>query len=163
LPYTPSTFFASGVRAAATLPGELRAQVETRTATHALAYFVTGDEGARSRHHALDENVPRHEHPILRRHPRTGEMVLFVTDLHVERINDLGDPESRELIDAILAHLYSPANVYEHRWVLGDLIVWDNEALQHSRPDVTLAKPRTFRRNSLNTARWTEMVGSYLP
>jgi taurine dioxygenase len=88
--------------------------------------------------------------------------VLFVTDLHVERINGLNDSESLELIEAILGHLYDDANVYEHRWRLGDLLVWDNEALQHSRPDVTHVMPRTFRRNTLNTARWVEMVGSYL-
>lgn len=87
--------------------------------------------------------------------------MLFITDLHVERINGLEESESRSLVEALLAHLYRPDNTYEHRWSLGDLIVWDNEALQHSRPDVTLAKPRTFRRNSLNTARWVEMIGSY--
>jgi taurine dioxygenase len=158
-----STWFANGARAAATLPADLRTAVAERTATHALGVFATGDPGARTRDHALPEDVPRHDHPVLRRHPRTGTPVLFVTDLHVERINGVDDAESEALIDALLAHLYGPAHVYEHRWRLGDLVVWDNQVLQHSRADVARAKPRTFRRNSLNDARWIELVGSHMP
>jgi taurine dioxygenase len=156
-----STWFANGVRAAATVSEELRSAVAGLTATHSLGVFVTGDPGARSRDHDLPVAVPRHDHPVLRSHPRTGREVLFITELHVERINGVAPAESDALLDALLAHLYSPGNVYEHRWRIGDLLVWDNQALQHRREDVTKAKPRTFRRNSLNTARWIDLVGSY--
>jgi taurine dioxygenase len=157
-----STWFANGARAAATLPADLRAAVARRTATHSLGVFATGDPGARSRDHVLPDDVPRHDHPVLRTHPRTGEPVLFITDLHVERVNGVDEAASEALIASLLGHLYAPENVYEHRWQVGDLVVWDNEALQHSRTDVSQAKPRTFRRNSLNDARWIELVGSHM-
>lgn len=159
-PMATSTAFANGARAAATLPAELRCAVAGRTAIHSLGVFVTGDPGARSRDHSLPADVPRYEHPVIREHPRTGVPVLFITDLHVERINGVEEAESAALIDALLTHLYAPVNVYEHDWCVGDLVVWDNEALQHSRADVTLAKPRTFRRNSLNDARWIDVVSN---
>jgi alpha-ketoglutarate-dependent taurine dioxygenase len=48
--------------------------------------------------------------------------------------------------------------VYEHRWTVDDFVVWDNETLQHMRSDVTNEKPRSFLRNTLHVARWSELV-----
>jgi len=157
-PQGTSTWFANGALAAATLPDELRRRIAGRTATHALGVFATGSEGARTRDHVLPPDAPRHSHPILRPHPRTGTPVLFVTDLHVERIDGMGPTESDAVIDALLAHLYRPEHLYEHRWQLHDLVVWDNEVLQHMRGDVTHETPRTFLRNTLHVARWSELV-----
>jgi len=157
-PQGTSTWYANGALAAATLPDDLRSAVEGRTATHALAALATGDSGARTRDYQLPPEAPRHSHPVLRTHPRTGEPVLFVTDLHVECIDGLDPEPSDDLIDALLVHLYQPAHVYEHRWTVGDLVVWDNETLQHMRTDVSNEKPRSFLRNTLHTARWSELV-----
>lgn len=157
-PQGTSTWFANGVLAAATLPADLRRAAEGRTAVHSLGVFATGSEGARSRDHALPPEAPRHHHPVLRVHPRTGEEVLFLTDLHAESIDGLPADESADLIEALLAHLYRPEHVYEHRWAPGDLVVWDNQALQHMRHDVSAEVPRTFHRNTLHTARWIELV-----
>ena len=156
LPANGTSWFANGVRVAATVSDDLRSAVAGLTATHSLGVFVTG---IRARAHATTTSVavPRYDHPVLRPHPRTGREVVFITELQVERINGVAPAES----DALLAHLYSSGNVYEHRWQVGDLLIWDNQALQHRREDVTTAKPRTFRRNSLNTARWVDLVGSY--
>ena len=153
-----STWFANAALAAATLPDDLRRAVDDRTATHALGVFATGSEGARTRDHVLPAEAPRFSHPVLRVHPRTGETVLFVTDLHVERIDGMDEVESDELIDALLAHLYRPEHLYEHHWRLDDLVVWDNETLQHMRGDVSTETPRTFMRNTLHVARWSELV-----
>jgi taurine dioxygenase len=157
-PQGTSTWFANGALAATTLPDDLRRAVEGRTATHALGVFATGSEGARTRDHLLPPEAPRFSHPVIRTHPRTGEPVLFVTDLHVECIDGIDPVQSAELIDALLAHLYRPEHLYEHRWQINDLVVWDNETLQHMRGDVNNEKPRTFMRNTLHVARWSELV-----
>ena len=157
-PQGTSTWFANGALAAATLPDDLRRAVEGRTASHALASLLTGDPGARTRDHELPATAPRHSHPVLRTHPRTGETVLFVTDLHIEGIDGLDADSSDRLVDALLEHLYQPAHVYEHHWSVDDLIVWDNETLQHMRADISDEKPRSFLRNTLHVARWSELV-----
>src|SRR6185436_16730073 len=91
-PQGTSTFYANGALAAATLPADLRYEVEGRTATHTLE-------------HELSPHAIRHQHPILRVHPRTGETVLFVTDLHVEYIDGVDRATSDRLINALLEHL----------------------------------------------------------
>jgi taurine dioxygenase len=125
-PQGTSTWYANGALAATTLPDDLRNAVESRTATHTLGLFAPGTEGARTREHELSPHAIRHSHPILREHPRTGETVLFLTDLHVEHIDDVDVETSDRLVDALLEHLYQPAHLYEHRWMVDDLVVWDN-------------------------------------
>jgi taurine dioxygenase len=46
----------------------------------------------------------------------------------------------------LLGYIYAPDNLYEHHWRTGDLIVWNNLALQHSRARVETDAPRTLRR-----------------
>ena len=153
-----STWFASGVQAANTLPLDLRGRIEPLTAVHALGFTTSTREGTRTRDIEVPSHAPRFSHPILRAHPRTGETVLYLTDLHVERIEGVDEAQSAALIEELLAHLYRPQHLYEHRWRLGDLVVWDNEAIQHMREDVADKKPRTFRRNTLHTARMSELL-----
>jgi taurine dioxygenase len=153
-----STWFANATAAAADLPDELQARVEGVEVTHALGSFILGRDDAKSREHELGPDATRATHPVLRKNPRTGVPVLFVTDLHAERIEGMPEAEGVELLDRLLAHLYTDDHVYEHRWQLHDLAIWDNQAIQHKREDVSTAVPRTFRRNSLNTARWVELV-----
>ena len=45
--------------------------------------------------------------------------------------------------------MYAPDNVYEHTWQVGDLLVWDNLALQHARDAVN--GRRTLRRVPVGT------------
>lgn len=150
-----STWFANSARAWATLPDDLCRAVAGREVLHTLSAVSTGDVSSRSREHPIGPIDPAHSHPIPWPHPRTGTPLLYVTDLHAASVSD---DEDGSLLAALLEHLYAPGNVYEHRWQLGDLLVWDNLALQHRRLDVSGATPRTFRRVSLNTHRFFELV-----
>jgi len=65
----------------------------------------------------------------------TGEPVLFVTEHHAERILELDEGRSREVLDRLFETLYAPDARYEHQWQLDDLLMWDNLALQHARTE----------------------------
>lgn len=75
------------------------------------------------------------DHPLCLPHPRTGLPILYLTELHAHRIVELPEPESDALIADLIAHLYAPAHVYTHHWQRHDLLIWDNLAVQHSRPE----------------------------
>ena len=49
--------------------------------------------------------------------------------------------ESEELLEALFSHLYDPAHIFEHEWREGDLVAWDNLAIQHARSTVTREGP----------------------
>jgi taurine dioxygenase len=122
-----STVFVDAVMAANTLPPSLRQRVESRSALHVLPVSIA------ERVRAPDPfDRPHAVHPVLMDHPRTGETILFV-NTRTDRIMDLEPDESEALLQELFDHLYSGAHTYAHPWTNGDLIVWDNLALQHGR------------------------------
>ena len=158
LPDTPtSTRFANGLRAAAHLDAELAAEIEHRTAVHVFP-LLEGRGDARYRVRDLDDGAPRAEHPVLLTHPVTGARILYVTAMQTDSVVGLADDESEALLERLWAALYASDNVYEHEWQVGDLLVWDNLALQHARGAVT--GRRTLRRVPVGTvlARLRETV-----
>jgi len=50
------------------------------------------------------------------------------------------------VLHELWSYLDDPAVRYEHRWQVGDLIVWDNLALQHGRRDFANGERRSLRR-----------------
>jgi taurine dioxygenase len=60
---------------------------------------------------------------------------------------ELGSEDSEDLLEELFEHLYRSEHVYAHEWRERDLIMWDNLAVQHGRPNVLLEGPtRTFRK-----------------
>ena len=78
-------------------------------------------------------------HPILRRHPVSGEESLFVceekqmdfVDGPVVELEEGPDGEGARLIRGLLAHATQERFVYTHRWQVGDLLITDNRNLLH--------------------------------
>jgi alpha-ketoglutarate-dependent taurine dioxygenase len=99
----------------------------------------------------LLEPIREHERSVTtlvgHTHPRTGRTLLYVSQMNTREIVELPHDESEELIEALSAHLYDPAHVFEHGWRQGDLVAWDNLAVQHARSKVQLEGPvRTLRK-----------------
>jgi alpha-ketoglutarate-dependent taurine dioxygenase len=85
--------------------------------------------------------------PIAYRHPRTGQTLLYVSPQLTHRIDGLNYDESEDLLDSLFDHMYAEENVFTHEWSEGDLVVWDNLAMQHARSDLrTDGAPRTLRK-----------------
>lgn len=149
LPDTPtSTRFANAVRAAAHVDVELAAEVDGLRSIHVFP-LLEGRGDARYRVRDLDDGAPRAEHPVILTHPVTGARILYVTAMQTDSVVGLPEDESEALLARLWAELYAPDNVYEHVWQLGDLLVWDNLALQHARGAVT--GRRTLRRVPVGT------------
>jgi taurine dioxygenase len=72
--------------------------------------------------------------------------LLSVNQMQTDRIIGLDEHESEETLEALWALLYAPENTYSHDWRVGDLVLWDNIAVQHGRPAPPPGVPRTMRR-----------------
>jgi taurine dioxygenase len=146
-PSTP-TLFVSSTYAWETLPDDLRARVEGLHARHRSGHQGRGDtdyedELIQPEWDQLRDTVT----PVAMAHPRTGQTMLYVCEQQTREIVELPKAESDELLDALFAHLYQPELQVAHDWQTGDLVVWDNQAIQHGRPYVPGQGPtRTLRK-----------------
>lgn len=76
-------------------------------------------------------SVPDMEVPVIRIHPVTGRKCLFVNEGHTSHLTGMSRAESDVLLAELYAHITRPEFVYGHSWRPGDLLMWDNVAVQH--------------------------------
>jgi taurine dioxygenase len=70
-------------------------------------------------------------HPVVQVHPVTGRHALAVNPLFTKRIVELGDAESRAVLDLLFATITRPEAVCRWSWREGDLAIWDNHFVLH--------------------------------
>ncbi len=136
------TDFANGVTIVDRLPVDLRARIEGRDALTVISVTQT--------HRDVEFDppafLPQQTRPALMPHPKTGEPVLYISEMQTARIEGYSKQESDALLGALFAALYDESNVYRHYWNNGDFVIWDNLALQHARCDLTGMIPRRLQR-----------------
>ena len=74
---------------------------------------------------------PKIAHPVVRTHPVTGRKCLYVTAGECVGIEGMADDDALALIDRLARHIYRPPFRHTHKWRRGDLLMWDNCAVQH--------------------------------
>jgi taurine dioxygenase len=77
------------------------------------------------------KGVPDVESPVVRTHPVTGRNGLFVNEGHTSHLVGMPKAESDALLAELYAHIVKPEFQYVHHWQAGDLLMWDNAAVQH--------------------------------
>jgi len=64
-----------------------------------------------------------------------------------KQVVDVPGDESEPFLEELFAVLYATDTQIHHSWQSGDLVAWDNLAVQHGRPNVTEQGPtRTLRK-----------------
>jgi taurine dioxygenase len=136
------TLFLNMYKAYDDLPIDLRARIDGRTAVNVFLYGSTSRDGNKP-----DFNVhPHASHPMVRVHPETGRKALYVNRLMTWNIEGIPEDESRSILDRLFDHIEQPKFVYEHKWRVGDLILWDNRCTLHARTDFSNQERRLLRR-----------------
>ncbi len=125
------TWFASAIAAYDALDDATRQRIEGRTATH---FFGAKKRGVKKpvavTQEQLDKNPPV-DHPIARTHPVTGRKAIYVTADECTGISGMADEEALALLRQLSEHVVKPAFQYHHKWQVGDVLMWDNCAVQH--------------------------------
>jgi taurine dioxygenase len=123
------TRFVSGFRAWERLPEALQKRVEGLKALHVRERVFDRT----NRLTDLVEGDMCTVHDVVRTDPATGRKYLFVNQAWTALIIGLPEDEGHALQDELNRHFYTDGEVYEHRWAEGDLVLWNNLAVQHSR------------------------------
>lgn len=91
---------------------------------------------------AFDAEFPPREHPVVVQHPTSGRKLLFVNPGYTVNIVGLSDKESRTVLRFLFEHAATSDFVYRHRWVMDDIMVWDELATLHLAPQDYRPHPR---------------------
>ena len=88
-------------------------------------------------------------HPVIRTHPVTGRKCIFVCEGYTTHILGIPQEESRELLALLFAQITQPQSIYRHSWRVGDLLMWDNCAVQHLATFDYAPLPRHMERTTV--------------
>jgi taurine dioxygenase len=140
-----NTYFASTTAAYEALPDAMKERLATLRNVHSYReyrmknYAAQQDDMRRGirtvqEHAPTPEqlaSVPDTEMDVVRVHPVTGRKGLFVNEGHTSHLTGMSRAASDALLAELYAHVTQPEFVYCHRWREGDLLMWDNIAVQH--------------------------------
>lgn len=150
------TRFADATGVLRALPADVRVRLEHARILNVFDFGAPADR--RMRAADLAPGSPSCVHDAIGRHRVTGEPVVLASEMHTDCVLGVAPEESEAILAALFAHLYAPTNVYEHHWEVGDLVIWDNLALQHGRPGFPEHEERTLQRVVLGTKGAAEIV-----
>lgn len=135
------TLFADCGAALAALSGAQQHRLNGLQGIHAPSWIGRSRAAVENGDPVLDllpHQLPQRQ-PLVRRHPVTGELSLFIceeaqmdyVDGPVAGLEPGPDGEGAELIRSLLRHTTQEKFVYAHHWEVGDLLVGDNRNLLH--------------------------------
>jgi taurine dioxygenase len=75
-------------------------------------------------------------HAVVGRQDVTDRPYIFVNSDMTGCVIGMSEPESDALLDELFAYLYAEKRIYEHAWRAGDIVIWDNRAVQHARAEI---------------------------
>ncbi|MEH2212590.1 TauD/TfdA dioxygenase family protein [Nostoc sp.] len=105
----------------------------------------------------LDKTIPLispiFPHPLVRTHPESGKKHLYLDAATEVEIVGLEPEEGFKLIEQLRQHLTQPKFYYEHKWSVGDIVYWDNQATLHYRQAFDPNERRVLKRVSLAGSR----------
>jgi alpha-ketoglutarate-dependent 2,4-dichlorophenoxyacetate dioxygenase len=76
------------------------------------------------------KQLPPVPQALVRHHPASGRTSLYLAS-HASHIVGWPVEKGRALIEELIAFATQPQFVYQHRWRVGDLVIWDNRCTMH--------------------------------
>ena len=139
-----------GMQAAwSTLPDALKAKVRGRRIKHDGTYNSGGYLRKGVTPTDDPHKAPGAWHPAVISHPATGAPSLYLGRRRNSYAEGLSPADSDALLDALWAHIERPDLRYQHRWRVGDLLLWDNRSTMHRRDPFDNATRRVMHRTQI--------------
>ena len=130
------TLFASMALAYQSLSSGLQKMLEGLQAVHSSRhvfgegrYEDDGGDSGRFRNPELAQQDALH--PVVIRHPKTGQKLLYVNPVFTLRFEGWSEAESKPLLDHLYQQASRPEFTCRFEWRKGSLVFWDNLATWH--------------------------------
>lgn len=131
-PEGADTLFASMHAAYEGLPVEMQERIRPLKAVHSYAgYYGKAFADRAPLSEEQKARTPDVIQPVVRTHPSTGRLSLYVGQDIVKEIQGLEPEEGAQLLAELNAHAIRDEFVYRHQWQAHDLVIWDNRCTMH--------------------------------
>lgn len=97
--------------------------------------------------------APTYPHPLVRTHPDSGKKILFLDYSTEVEVVGFSASEGERLVEELRGHFYQDRFRYTHKWSVGDIVHWDNQATLHARTAFDAGARRVMKRISVAGAR----------
>ncbi len=144
-----NTWLLSMQAAWAGLPEPLKARLRGRRIKHDGTY----NSGGYLRQGVTPTDDPHKApgawHPAVCIHPVTGVPALYLGRRRNSYVEGLSQADSDALLDAVWEAATRPEFAYEHKWRVGDLLLWDNRSTMHRRDPFDANTRRLMHRTQI--------------
>jgi taurine dioxygenase len=141
------------------LPDRLKRAVEGRRAIFSYVKRLAGYQGVdRVISDEAKRKTPPIVHPLVHTHPVTGRKALYLDSTTTIGIDGMDDASGSALLDEIYEFATRPEFVYQHRWQVGDVLLWDNGFTMHRREPFDPAARRLMKRTTMFLPRERHIV-----
>ncbi len=108
-----------------------------------------------------EEGIRGHIHPLVKRHPETGEESLNICDTYAAGIEGMTTHEAKPLLDFLVQHATQHAFTCRLRWEPGMVAMWDNRCTMHLGPnDYDGYRREMYRTTTARTSQVKESVAA---
>ena len=121
------TYFSSMYVAYDALPTRLKTLLEGRKG----AYIYSSSKVSQELLNAEDRDWTPVLHPMIRVHSETRRKSLYFDPGKIVYIDGFEKEQSDDVIKELTERMVQPEAVYQHKWRLGDIVIWDNRCLVH--------------------------------
>jgi taurine dioxygenase len=101
----------------------------------------------------IEPLTPFATHPLVRTHPDNGRKILYLDEATEVELVGVDPVAGQALVERLRAHLRQLRFAYTHRWQVGDVVYWDNQATLHARSAFDPSERRLLKRISLSGSR----------
>lgn len=88
-------------------------------------------------------------HPMVFEQPQTGRKVINVSPWFADGILGMENEEGDALLREVISHLVKPERTYFHKWVPGEMVLWDNWRMLHCATGTPPGMKRHMRRTTI--------------
>ena len=132
-PHGGNTWFCGMQAACEALPPDIGRKIQGRRIKHDGTYNSGGYVRQGVKPNEDPHAAPGAWHPAILKHPGNGRPTLYLGRRRNSYVEGYSSEESEVLLEALWAHATQPRFTYEHRWRVGDLVMWDNRSTMHRR------------------------------
>ena len=146
------TSFNNQYLAYAELPDELKRAIEGKSQVHDSTRNSAGVLRPGVKLPSTPEEVPGPTHPLVRIHPATGKKALYLGRRRLWPSNyiiGMSNEDSEALLDKLWAHATQTKYEWQHKWEVGDTVLWDNRCCMHYRTEIDVAQRRIMHRTTI--------------